>query len=78
MPSDGGEEAVAPRVPPVPAKPTQAEQEEHYATDRAAYLSWCEHCARGRGRVSPHVSVPEGELSEVGVDYAYMGLEGSK
>ena len=33
MPSDGGEEAVAPRVPPVPAKPTQPEQDEHYA--------WC-------------------------------------
>ena len=29
VPSDGGEEAVAPRVPPVPAKPTQAEQDEH-------------------------------------------------
>ena len=26
-PSDGGEEAVAPRVPPVPSKPTQAEQD---------------------------------------------------
>ena len=30
--SDGGEEAVAPTVPPVPAKPTQAERDEHYAT----------------------------------------------
>ena len=28
VPSDGGEEAVAPRVPPVLAKPTQAEQDE--------------------------------------------------
>ena len=28
--------------------------------------------------MSPHVSVPEGELPEVGVDYAYMGLEGSQ
>ena len=31
-PSDGGEEAVAPRVPPVPSKPTQAEQDEHHVT----------------------------------------------
>ena len=31
MPSDGGEEAVAPRVPPVPTKPTQAEQNDHHA-----------------------------------------------
>ena len=28
--------------------------------------------------VSPHVSVPEGELLEVGVDYTYMGPEGSQ
>ena len=78
MPSDGGEEAVAPRVPPVPAKPTQAEQDELYATGHAAYRSWCEHCVRGRGRVSPHVSVSEGELPEVGVDYASLGPEGSQ
>ena len=32
VPSDGSEEAVAPKVPPVPAKPTQAEQDEHHAT----------------------------------------------
>ena len=76
-PSSGGEEAVAPRVPPVPSKPTQAEQDEHHATGHAACRSWCEHCVRGRGRVSPHVSVPEGELPEVGVDYAFMGPEGS-
>ena len=28
--------------------------------------------------MSPHVSVPEGELPEVGVDYAYTGPEGSQ
>ena len=72
MPSDGGEEAVAPKVPPVLAKPTQAEQDEHCATGHAAYRSWCEHRVRGRGRVSPHLSVPEGELLGVGVGYAYM------
>ena len=77
-PSDGGAEAVGPRVPPVPSKPTQAEQDEHHATGHAAYRSWCEHCVRGCGRVSPHVSVPEGELPEVGVDYAYMGPEVSQ
>ena len=76
--SDGGEEAVAPRVPPVPAKPTQAEQDEHYATGHAAYRSWCEHCVKGRGRASPHAVVSEGELPEVGVDYAYLGPEGSQ
>ena len=63
MPSDGGEEAVAPRVPPVPSKPTQAEQDEHYARGHAAYRSWCEHCVRGRGRVSPHVFAPEGDVT---------------
>ena len=72
MPSDGGE-AVAPRVPPVPAKPTQAEQDEHHATGHAAYRSWCEHCVKGRGRVSPHAVVSEGELPEVGVDYCLSG-----
>ena len=74
--SHGGEEAVAPRVPAVPSKPTQAEQEEHYATGHAVYRSWCEHRVRGRGRASPHVIAPEGELPGVGVDYAYIGPEG--
>ena len=46
MPSDGREEAVAPRVPPVPARPTQAEQDEHCATGHTAYRSWCEHCVK--------------------------------
>ena len=78
MPSDGGKEAVAPRVPPVPAKPTQTEQDEHYATGHAACRSWCEHCVKGRGRASPHAVVSEGELPEVGVDYAYLGPEGSQ
>ena len=75
VPSDGGEEAVAPRVPPVPAKPTQAEQDEHYATSHAAYRSWCEHCVKGRGRASPHAVVSEGELPEVGVECAYLGSQ---
>ena len=78
VPSDGGEEVVAPRVPPVPAKPTQAEQDEHYAAGHAAYRSWCEHCVKGRGRASPHAVVSEGELPEVGVDYDYLGSEGSQ
>ena len=58
--SDGGEEAVAPRVPPVPAKPTQAEEDD------------------ATGRASPHAVVSEGELPEVGVDYASLGPEGSQ
>ena len=78
VPSDGGQEVIAPRVAPVPAKPTQAEQDEHYATGHAAYRSWCEHCVKGRGRASPHAVVSEGELSEVGVDCAYLGPEGSQ
>ena len=76
-PSDGCEEVVASRVPPVLAKPIQAEQDEHYATGHAAYRSWCDKGVRGRGRVSPHVSVSEGELPEVGVDYAYREPGGS-
>ena len=63
VPSDGGEEVIAPRVPPVPAKPTQAEQDEHCATGHAAYRSWCEHCVKGRGRASPHAVVSEGEFA---------------
>ena len=73
-----GEEVIAPRVPPVPAKPTQAEQDEHHATGHAAYRSWREHCVKGRGRASPHAVVSEGELPEVGVDYAYLGPEGTQ
>ena len=62
----------------MPAKPSRAEQEEHYATGHAAYRSWCEHCVRGRGRAAPHAEAPEGELPEVGADYAYLGPEGSQ
>ena len=29
-------------------------------------------------RASPHAVVPEGELPEVGVDYAHLGPEGSQ
>ena len=61
----------------MPAKPTQTEQDEHYATGHAAHRSWCEHCVKGRGRASPHV-VSEGELPEVGVDYVYLGPQGSQ
>ena len=60
----------------MPAKPTQAEQDEHYAGGHAAYRSWCEHCVKGRGRASPHAVGSEGELPEVGVDYACLGPEG--
>ena len=28
--------------------------------------------SKGRGRASPHAIVSEGELPEVGVDYAYL------
>ena len=63
VPSDGGEEVIAPRVPPVLAKPTQAEQEEHDATVHAAYRSWCEHCVKGRERASPREVVPEGRVA---------------
>ena len=62
----------------MPAKPTQAEQVEHHATGHAAYRSWCEHCVKGRGRASPRAVVSEGELPEDGVDYAYLGPEGSQ
>ena len=66
--SDGGEEAVAPRVPPAFSEPTQAWQDEHHAAGHAAYRLWFEHGVKGRGRVSPHASVLEGEWPEVGVE----------
>ena len=56
----------------------QAEQDEHCVAGHAAYRSWCEHCVKGRGRVSPHAVVSERELPEVGVDYAYLGPPGSQ
>ena len=59
--SDGGDEAVAPRVPRVPSK--QAEQGEHHATGHAAYRWWCEHCVKGRGRATPHAVVSEGGVN---------------
>ena len=47
MSSDCGEEAVAPRVSPVLAKTTQAEQDEHHIKGHVAYRSWCEHRVTG-------------------------------
>ena len=60
------------------APPSQAELDEHYATGHAAFRSWCAHCVAGRGRASPHVAAPAGELPEVGADYAYLGPEGAQ
>ena len=62
-----------------PAKPTQAEQDEHCATGHAAYrFNGGNIVSKGRGRASPHAVVSEGELPEVGVDYAYLGPEESQ
>ena len=60
----------------MPAKPSLAERAEHYASGQAAFRAWCAHCVKSRGRTAPHFSAPEGELSEVGVDYAYYGPTG--
>ena len=78
VPSNGGEKVIAPRVPPVLAKPTQAEQDEQHATGHAAYRPRCEHCVKGRGRASTLAAVSKGDLPEVGVDYAYLGQKDPK
>eukprot|EP00971_Amphidinium_carterae_P274209 5442081-Amphidinium_carterae.1 len=65
-------------LPAVPTTPSAAEVADHYSTGHAAYRSWCQHCVAGRGRAAAHHSQPEGELPEVGADYAYLGPEGKQ
>ena len=79
VPSDGGEEVIASRVPPVPAKPTQAEQDVtlRYRPCSESFMVRT-LCQRSRTCISPHAVVSEGELPEVGVDHAYLVPEGSQ
>eukprot|EP00971_Amphidinium_carterae_P096157 1902696-Amphidinium_carterae.1 len=65
-------------MPAAPPLPAAAEVAEHYATGHAAYRSWCEHCVAGRGRAATHQPQSEGELPEIGADYAYLGPDGSQ
>eukprot|EP00971_Amphidinium_carterae_P256519 5093365-Amphidinium_carterae.1 len=66
-----------PAAPPLLAAAEVAERYRN-ATGHAAYRSWCEHCVAGRGKSATHRAQPEGELPEIGADYAYLGPDGSQ
>ena len=75
MQADGTEtEEQKPIQPSMVRTPSQAEQEEHFASGHATYRSWCPHCVAAKGRGNPHVSRPSNpsDLPEIGIDYFFM------
>ena len=63
--SDDGEEAVGPKVPAVPAKPSRMRTMLRAMQPIVRGVSIVR---KGRGRISPHAFVSEEQLPEVGVD----------
>ena len=75
----GHEENEDVKVPRSPYTPTKAEKDRHDAT-HAQYRSWCPHCAKGRGKESPHRSHARSSnptvVPELVMDYCFRSQEG--
>ena len=58
-----------------PKAPTKEEREEYEKT-HLPFWSWCKHCIRGRGKQLPHhEGAQETLMSEVHMDYGFLGKE---
>ena len=58
-----------------PREPSQEERALHEMT-RLPCRSWCRHCVRGREQEMPHQGgAPETNMSEVHLDFAFLGRE---
>ena len=58
-----------------PKAPTKEEREEHEKT-HLPFRSWCKHCIRGREKQLPHhEGAQETLMSEVHMDYGFLGKE---
>eukprot|EP00435_Cladocopium_sp_Y103_P033607 s961_g8.t1 len=58
-----------------PAGPTAEERAKHNLTHLPT-ATWCEHCAKGKGREAPHART-DGERAVVQIDYSYLKADGS-
>ena len=58
-----------------PIRPTSKEKDDHNLT-HANYRSWCPHCVKGRGKVTPHRRSEEGgraDVPQIVMDYCFPG-----
>ena len=59
-----------------PMQPSAAEVEEHEATGRVVYRSWCPICQAARSTGQPHLRAPDEEetaVPQIIWDYGFMG-----
>ena len=69
-------EAQLARSGNVPVLPSEAEVEQHELT-HLPFRSWCRHCARAKGKESPHHDASPGGVSKFATDYMFMGEDGT-
>lgn len=74
------DEAMKPKMIPIPYQPTAAQIEEHEMIGHVQYRSWCRHCVAARGVGQQHKKVEhiESEEPEIACDYAYMRSDNEK
>ena len=59
-----------------PREPSKEQRAQHEMT-HLPYRSWCRHCVRGCGKQMPHHGgSQETSISEVHMDFAFLGREG--
>ena len=74
MEEEPAEEVAAARILRGPKDPTEAERDQHEATEHAVFRSWCRHCLASKGLGQQHRNVIEvGEVPELCMDYCYLG-----
>eukprot|EP00971_Amphidinium_carterae_P029145 573338-Amphidinium_carterae.1 len=71
-------EAVVSRAATLPAKPT-AQMVADHCVSHLPFRNWCEHCARGRGRMHKHALLEKEHAQDnaavVSMDYMFMGQD---
>ena len=72
----GDAEAQPPRPEIVPVLPSEAEVEQHELT-HLPFRSCCRHCARAKGKESPHHESSPGGVSKFATNYVFMGEDGT-
>ena len=72
----GAAEAQHARPGIVLVLPSEAEVEQHEFT-HLPFRSWCRHCARAKGRESPHHESSPGGVSKFATDCMFMGEDGT-
>ena len=69
---EGAQESPRVRIGPTPARPSEAEVEDHRLT-HWPYRSWCDECALGRGLGEQRAgSSGSSDIPVVGIDFWYV------